>query len=183
MKRTRTAKKNKSIKVKRRLGGSRGSRIPRGSRGSRRVSTHAFEADKRKTTGTYNIHNNNNNHTKSKKGLPVTESSDVVPTESRPYSGRSKIYAHKLMPLVALAALGSIPESNALSQRDWLPSATACVKYNGLWNSQTLQCSGAHNLSDDTKKVNKGLECVSNGGTWNPALTGFCQRPFKPSKR
>jgi len=173
MKRTRTSKKNKSIRVKRRLGGSRG---------SRRVSTHAFEADKRKTTGTYNIHNNNNNHTKSKKGLPVTESSDVVPTESRPYSGRSKIYAlNKLMPLATLLALGSIPGSDALSQRDWLPKAFDCVRNDGLWNSQTLQCTGERGYSYNTEKVNRGLDCVEKNGNWNPALRGFCQRPFKPN--
>ena len=87
--------------------------------------------------------------------------------------------------LATLVALGSIPGSDASApQRDWQSRAVDCVKTDGSWNANTLECTGQRGLSTNTRRVTNGLDCVINkDGSWNPALGGYCHQSFKPKRK
>ena len=164
MKRTRTAKKNKGIKVKRRLGGANYSR-------SSRLGP---SVDWRHTISNHNHTPNRQSKKKSPNGRSPLSLPPLPPTTStRP---NLKLFTG----LATLVALGSIPGSDASApQRNWQSRAVDCVKTDGSWNVNRLECTGQRGLSTNMKRVTKGLDCVNNYGNWNPALGGFCQPSFK----
>lgn len=172
MKRTRTAKKNKGIKVKRRLGGANY------SRSSSRLGP---SVDWRQTIG------NHNPNRQSKKKSPNKQSPLLSPLSSHTTSTRHNLNLStgKLLGLATLVALGSVPGSDASTQRDWLPRAVDCVRTDGSWNANTLKCIGQRGLSTNTRRITNGLDCVINkDGSWNPALGGYCHTTsFKPKHK
>ena len=87
--------------------------------------------------------------------------------------------------IATLVALGSIPGSDASApQRNWQSRAVDCVKTDGSWNANTLECTGQRGLSTNTRRVTNGLDCVINkDGSWNPALGGYCHQSFKPKRK
>ena len=171
--RTRT-KTNKRIRVKRRLGGSKFTRQRQPS------DTTKW----RENIGTYHQYHHNITIPSPKIHKRLSPLSPLSPSHHT--TSARNISTSKLLGLATLVALGSIPGSKATLSQSALGNATKCVKHNGSWNANTLQCTGdLPTMSPNKQRVDKALACVNTGGSWNPALGGYCHRTdhFKPKPR
>lgn len=167
--------KNKSIKVHRRLGGSRYYKLKHTPHNPQSKSN---IADWMRTS-----YNKNRKSIKSRKPSPLSSLLPTSYSSPSPFPSPSHSHSHSykkpagLLGLAALVALGSIiPGSDALPQRDWTPSekALVCVRQGGTWAKNT--CSNRiENPSNAI--IRTGLKCVTSGNNdWYPrAAGGFCK--------
>lgn len=162
--------KNKSIKVKRRLGGSMYTQRQQTPRKS------SNDQHWRRIIG----YNNNN----SKKSISHTnkQSPLLSPLSSHTtWTNNPRIPAGKLLSVAALAALGSIiPVSEAALTRmprtEWLPLAENCVGHSGYWDARKQECTNRKSEpSADKTTVNKAIACVKAGESNGPL--GYCKFP------
>jgi hypothetical protein len=169
MKRTRRAKKNKSIKVKRRLGGSMYTR--RQTPG--KLSNDQYQQQL--------IQNIGNNSKKSRRSHTNKQTPSLPPSSHTTWTNNPRIPAGKLLSVAALAALGSIiPVSEAALTRmprtEWLPLAEKCVGHSGYWDASNQKCTNHKSEpSADLTMVNKAIACVKADGSNGPL--GYCKIP------
>ena len=155
-KRTRT-RKNKSIKGKRRLGGSKHSNLPL-----------QILNDTRRNIG---IHNNATQRPNEPK-LPLQ------PSRLSPHTTTSTMQKSlplgKLLGLAAVVSLGSIPGSHAFTPNQ---EAIKCVQYNGSWDSNKGQCTNKSTTpSTKSNSVIAATNCVTQGNSWTSGSIGHCHR-------
>jgi hypothetical protein len=161
--------KNKSIRAKRRLGGTKN------------ITNNSARMDKWRRNIATNIATNKPSRTRR-----VSTAYPHNPRDS-PYSGKLPSTG-KVLTLAALLALGSIPGSNALTNPE-LTSARKCVDGRGDWYRKTKTCTlpepspsatdfGIGNPNANREKI-RGYDCVEDDGDWYRKIN-MCTKNGRP---
>ena len=162
-KRTRTTK-NKSIKVKRRLGGAN----------ANKYSNSQDVSKSRRNIGIYNTSQRPHKLHKLHKLLLPSPSSTMSPHTT----STSKLPLGKLVSLAALVSLGNIQGSHAFNPNQ---DAIDCVRYNGNWDSTNGQCTNKGTIpSTKSNSVIAGTNCVIKGNSWTSNPIGRCHGFLNP---